>query len=99
MVKESKDIDEKQHDDKNNGDYDSANLYFNCTDRERAAFEAGIKLGSIYHQFVGAPIGIANVKYLERAIEESVKIQPFVESVVVNIEKKDLKIKNMNTII
>ncbi|MCI2413518.1 MAG: dihydroneopterin aldolase, partial [Cuniculiplasma sp.] len=32
---------------------DEAASYFHCTDRERAIFEAGIKLGSIYHQYVG----------------------------------------------
>jgi hypothetical protein len=32
---------------------DVADSYFSCTDSERAAFEAGIKLGTVYHQFVG----------------------------------------------
>ncbi|MEE9268050.1 MAG: dihydroneopterin aldolase family protein, partial [Thermoplasmata archaeon] len=34
--------------------------YFECTDAERAAFEAGIKLGSIFHQYVGAPVSPEN---------------------------------------
>ena len=32
---------------------DLADKYFNCSLRERVVFEAGIKLGTIYHQFVG----------------------------------------------
>ena len=28
---------------------------FACSRRERAVFEAGIKMGTIYHQFVGTP--------------------------------------------
>ena len=64
---------------------DKAQKYFKCTDRERAAFEAGIKLASVYHQFVGAQISKANVKVLEKAIEESVRIQPFVSEVKVKL--------------
>ncbi|MBR1452331.1 MAG: hypothetical protein IJ592_02405, partial [Candidatus Methanomethylophilaceae archaeon] len=30
-----------------------ANQRFSCTERERAVFEAGIKMATIYHQFVG----------------------------------------------
>ncbi|HEU12762.1 MAG TPA: dihydroneopterin aldolase, partial [Euryarchaeota archaeon] len=60
---------------------DPAKKYFNCNDRERAVFEAGIKLGTIYHQFVGTPISKDNVEPLERSIEESIKVQPFVKDV------------------
>ena len=66
---------------------DIAKTYFNCNASERAAFEAGIKMGTIYHQFVGTPISLDNVEYLERAIEESVKVQPFVKSVHVHIDR------------
>jgi len=54
--------------------------YFNCSERERAVFEAGIKLGTIYHQFVGTPVAAANVEILERAIEDGVRVQPFVKA-------------------
>ena len=67
--------------------------YFNCTMRERAVFEAGIKLGTIYHQFVGAPLCAANVDILERAIEDGVKVQPFVEDVKVRIDRRALRKK------
>ena len=50
---------------------DPASLYFKCSDRERAIFEAGIKLGTIYHQYVGAPLNLSNVESLEKAISAS----------------------------
>jgi hypothetical protein len=58
---------------------------FKCSERERAFFEAGIKMGTIYHQFVGTPVSGTNVKELEGAIERSVMVQPFVESAKINI--------------
>lgn len=67
--------------------------YFNCTLRERAVFEAGIKLGTIYHQFVGTPICAANVEILERAIEDGVRVQPFVKDVRVRIDRNALRRK------
>jgi hypothetical protein len=70
-----------------------AEKYFNCSDRERAAFEAGIKLGTIYHQFVGTPISRDNVALLEKAIAEGTKIQPFVKNAEVRISREELKRK------
>jgi hypothetical protein len=67
--------------------------YFQCTDRERAVFEAGVKLAAVYHQFIGTPVSASNVGSLERAIEEGVKVQPFVESVEVHIRRERLKKK------
>jgi hypothetical protein len=72
---------------------DPGEKYFNCSDTERAAFEAGIKLGTIYHQFVGAPVSVMNVEVLEKAIEEGAKIQPFVEDVEVRIDRNKLRRK------
>ncbi|MEM0449654.1 MAG: dihydroneopterin aldolase family protein [Methanomassiliicoccales archaeon] len=70
-----------------------ASKYFNCSLKERAIFEAGIKLGTIYHQFVGTPVCSANVDILERAIEDGVKVQPFVRGIKVNIDRKALRCK------
>ncbi len=70
-----------------------ADRYFDCTDGERAAFEAGIKLGTIYHQFVGTPISKENVAQLEKAIAEGTKIQPFVKDAEVKISREELKKK------
>jgi dihydroneopterin aldolase len=72
---------------------DLASRYFNCSERERAVFEAGIKLGTIYHQFVGTPVAAANVEILERAIEDGVRVQPFVKDVKVAISREALRRK------
>ncbi len=71
----------------------TADGHFACSETERAAFEAGIKLGSIYHQFVGVPLRLENVATLERAIEAGCRVQPFVESVKVKIDRSKLKRK------
>ncbi len=68
--------------------------YFNCTDSERAAFEAGIKLGTVYHQFVGAPLSKHNVEVLEKSIAEGAKVQPFVKDAHVTIDRSKLREKN-----
>ena len=70
-----------------------ADSHFSCSDSERASFEAGIKLGTIYHQFVGVPLSAENVETLERAIEAGSMVQPFVESVKVRIDRSQLKKK------
>lgn len=70
-----------------------ARKYFDCTDSERAAFEAGIKLGTIYHQFVGTPIDEQNVRLLENAIAEGTKIQPYVKDAEIVIDREHLRSK------
>jgi len=67
--------------------------YFNCSLRERAVFEAGIKMGTIYHQFVGTPVCAANVDILEKAMEDGVRVQPFVKDVKVRIDRTALRKK------
>lgn len=58
---------------------------FACDDRERALFEAGIKMGTIYHQFVGTPVNSSTVADLEKAMSETIEVQPFVESARISI--------------
>ena len=53
-----------------------------------AVFEAGIKLGALYHQFVGTPISPETVDDLARAIEQSIILQPHVRSVSVLIDRE-----------
>jgi hypothetical protein len=72
---------------------EKADSYFSCSDSERAAFEAGVKMGTIYHQFVGVPLSVENVETLEKAIEAGSKVQPFVERVRVRIDRSKLKSK------
>ena len=64
--------------------------FFNCNDRERAAFEAGIKMGTIFHQFIGTPVSSRNAELLERSIENSIMVQPFVKNCTVKIDKNGL---------
>jgi hypothetical protein len=67
---------------------DVAAKYFSpkVSDRERAAFEAGIALGMVIHQFSGVPVRFAEeVKLLEKVIEYAVKSQPFKRKAFVKI--------------
>ena len=52
---------------------------------QRACFEAGIKFGSLYHQFAGAPVSPDSAASLARAMEAAIENQPFCESVAVEI--------------
>ena len=56
------------------------------SDRDKALFEAGIKLGALYHQFIGTPVSTKTAKELETAIEKSVSLQPWVSAVKVKID-------------
>ncbi|MCD6275830.1 MAG: dihydroneopterin aldolase family protein [Thermoplasmata archaeon] len=73
---------------------DIAKKYFRCTNAERAAFEAGIKLGTVYHQFVGTPLSLENVDSLEKAMEASLKVQPFVKNARVRIDRNRITKKS-----
>lgn len=58
------------------------------TPRDKAVFEAGIKLGALYHQFVGAPISPKTIDSMEKAIAQSISVQPFVKSISVCIDRQ-----------
>lgn len=58
------------------------------TDAQAACFEAGIKFGSLYHQFAGTPVSPASAASLERAIEEAIENQPHAESVTVEVDRE-----------
>jgi hypothetical protein len=57
------------------------------SNREQAVFEAGIKLGALYHQWVGTPISRKSAASVEAAIEKAVILQPFVEEITVNLDR------------
>ena len=60
--------------------------YFsNITTRERAIFEGAISMGALFHQFVGTPVNKNTKDSLETSMEESLKLQPAIENVEVNI--------------
>ncbi|MEA1985238.1 MAG: dihydroneopterin aldolase family protein [Euryarchaeota archaeon] len=63
------------------------------TDRDNALFEAGIKLGALYHQFTGSPVNLQTVESLEQAIGRSISVQPFVSSITVSIDRDMIRSK------
>ena len=62
-------------------------------DRDNALFEAGIKLGALYHQFTGSPVNLRTVESLEIAIQESISVQPFVKDINVSIDRDIVRSK------
>ena len=72
---------------------DPTDEYFAGTDRDRAAFEAGIKLGSILHQYIGTPVTQRTAAGLERTIEAATRVQPLVERVRVRIDRDRMRIR------
>ncbi|MFB6079546.1 MAG: dihydroneopterin aldolase family protein [Haloferacaceae archaeon] len=60
------------------------------TDAQRACFEAGIKFGSLYHQFAGTPVSPASARSLERAMAEAIENQPHCEAVEVRVLADEL---------
>jgi len=63
-----------------------AERYFECTDSQRISFELGIKLGALFHQFVGTPVSSKNIDKLESAMESTTESQAFVKSAEVDIK-------------
>jgi len=55
--------------------------------REEACFEAGIKFGTIYHQFVGTPLTVDSAASLETAMAEAVENQPHCVDAAVEIRR------------
>ena len=55
------------------------------TPRETLLFEAGIKLGGIFHQYLGIPVHARTARALARSIEQAVGLQPYVTRVSVRI--------------
>ncbi|GAB6860862.1 dihydroneopterin aldolase family protein [Haloplanus litoreus] len=61
-----------------------------ATDAQQACFEAGIKFGSLYHQFAGTPLSPDSAASLETAMVEAIENQPFCTSVTVDIDEAAL---------
>ncbi|HOT95387.1 MAG TPA: dihydroneopterin aldolase family protein [Methanoregulaceae archaeon] len=60
-------------------------------DRDQAIFEAGIKLGALYHQWVGTPISPLTAEVIEEAIEQAVGLQPCVEEIKVRLDTRRMR--------
>ena len=56
------------------------------TPREALLFEAGVKLGGVFHQYIGMPVSAQTSEGLARTIEAAVRLQPFVREVRVSID-------------
>lgn len=54
------------------------------TDAELACFEAGVKFGTLYHQFAGTPLSTTSAESLSRAMESAIENQPHCRSVEVS---------------
>jgi hypothetical protein len=69
----------------------SINNYFptNLSERERACFEVGIKLGALYHILCGLPISsnVDIINSIEKGIEASISCQPYVKNVKIHLNK------------
>lgn len=59
-------------------------------DRDQAIFEAAIKLGALYHQWVGTPVSPSTASTLESAIQESVSLQPFVSDIHISLDRSQM---------
>ncbi|WP_435196724.1 dihydroneopterin aldolase family protein [Natronomonas sp. EA1] len=55
------------------------------TDAQTACFEAGIKFGTLYHQFTGTPLAPRSADSIARAMEEAIENQPHCLEVSVDI--------------
>jgi dihydroneopterin aldolase len=56
------------------------------TRREALLFEAGIKLGGIFHQYLGMPVSDTTSAGVARTIERAVALQPYVVEVRVALD-------------
>lgn len=59
--------------------------------REEACFEAGVKFGTLYHQFAGTPLSPASADSLATAMEEAIENQPHCREVSVSIRRAALQ--------
>lgn len=61
--------------------------YFsNISSRERAIFEGAITMGALFHQFIGTPVNKESAESLEKAMKESLELQPAIEKVDAKID-------------
>ena len=58
------------------------------TRREALLFEAGVKLGGVFHQYLGIPVSPRTAAGVARMIERAVALQPFVVEVRASIDPR-----------
>ena len=75
-------------------------IYFSSdlSDRERACFETGIKLGALYHILCGIPIASDEkvIESIENGIEAAISCQPYVKSIKIILDRNKIT-KNKST--
>lgn len=75
-------------------------IYFSpdLSERERACFETGIKLGALYHILCGIPITSDKkvINSIEKGIEAAISCQPYVQSVKVILDRDKIIGKKSN---
>ncbi|MFX0001657.1 MAG: dihydroneopterin aldolase family protein [Candidatus Hodarchaeota archaeon] len=75
-------------------------IYFSpdISERERACFETGIKLGALYHILCGIPITSDEkiINSIEKGIEAAISCQPYVKSIRIILDKDKIT-KNKST--
>jgi dihydroneopterin aldolase len=54
--------------------------------REALLFEAGVKLGGVFHQYLGMPVSRSTAAGVARTIERAVGLQPYVARVRVRVD-------------
>ncbi|MFD1644331.1 dihydroneopterin aldolase family protein [Haloarchaeobius litoreus] len=61
-----------------------------ATEAETACFEAGIKFGTLYHQFAGTPVSPDSAASLETAMAEAIENQPHCVDVTVDVLEAEI---------
>jgi hypothetical protein len=61
------------------------------TESQTACFEAGVKFGSLYHQFAGTPVSPASADSLATAMAEAIENQPHCTDVTVDVREDALR--------
>ncbi|MFB6126670.1 MAG: dihydroneopterin aldolase family protein [Halolamina sp.] len=61
------------------------------TAAQQACFEAGIKFGSLYHQFAGTPVSPDSTASMETAMADAIENQPHCEAVAVEVHDERVR--------
>ena len=61
------------------------------TAREAACFEAGVKFGSLYHQFAGTPVSPESAGVLADSMAAAIENQPHCRSVTIEVRDDALE--------
>lgn len=59
--------------------------------RDIACFEAGIKLGTLYHQFVGTPVSPETAPGLAKAMADAISRQPGCQAARVDLDTQQIE--------